>query len=57
MILNLSTEMIETFGYKVCTAIDGKEAIEKYMSVQKSGNPFDVMIMDSRYICFLVTSF
>ncbi len=46
MILNLSTEIIKTFGYTVDTAVDGKEAIEKYISAKKSGKAFDVVIMD-----------
>jgi len=46
MILTLSTEIIETFGYSVETAVDGKEAIEKYISAKKSGKAFDVVIMD-----------
>ncbi len=46
MILNLSTEIIKTFGYTVDTAIDGKEAIDKYISAKKSGKAFDVVIMD-----------
>ncbi len=46
MILNLTTEIIETFGYTVDTAVDGKEAIEKYITAKKSGKAFDVVIMD-----------
>jgi PAS domain S-box-containing protein len=46
MILDLSTEMIKSFGYTVDTSSDGKEAIEKYISAKKCGKPFDVVIMD-----------
>jgi len=46
MILNLAKEMIEAFGYTVDTAVDGKEAIEKYISAQQCGKAFDVAIMD-----------
>ncbi len=46
MIQDLATEMIESFGYTVDSAVDGNEAIEKYISAEKSGNPFDVVIMD-----------
>ncbi len=46
MILNLTTEIIKSFGYTVDTAIDGKVAIEKYISAEKSAKPFDVVIMD-----------
>ncbi|MCP4187791.1 MAG: PAS domain S-box protein, partial [Gammaproteobacteria bacterium] len=46
MILNLLKDMLETFGYSVDCAIDGTEVIEKYISAKKSGDPFDVVIMD-----------
>ncbi len=46
MILGLSTEIMERFGYTVDTAVDGKEAIEKYILARKSGKAFDVVIMD-----------
>jgi len=46
MILDLSTEIIEDFGCTVDTAIDGKEAIEKYISAKKCGKAYDVVIMD-----------
>jgi len=46
MILDLSTEMIKTFGYTADTSADGKEAIEKFISAKKCGKPFDVVIMD-----------
>jgi len=46
MILELATEMIRSFGYTVATAVDGKDALEKYISAKKSGKPFDVVIMD-----------
>lgn len=46
MILDLSTEMIKTFGYTVEISSDGKDAIEKYISAKKCGDPFDVVIMD-----------
>jgi len=46
MILDLTSEMIESFGYTVDTAVDGKEAIEKYISAQQSGKSFDIVIMD-----------
>ncbi len=46
MILEFATEMIRSFGYTVATAVDGKEALEKYMSAKQSGQPFNVVIMD-----------
>ena len=45
-IRDLSVEMIESFGYTVDAAADGKEALEKYISADKIGNPYDVLIMD-----------
>jgi PAS domain S-box-containing protein len=46
MILNLSVDIIESFGYTVDTAIDGKEAKEKFIAAKNSGKAFDVVIMD-----------
>ncbi|MCP4273788.1 MAG: PAS domain S-box protein [Gammaproteobacteria bacterium] len=46
MILEFATEMIRSFGYTVATAVDGKEALEKYISAKQSGQPFNVVIMD-----------
>lgn len=46
MILSLSSDMIDSFGYTVDTAIDGKEAIAKYIVSRENGKPFDVVIMD-----------
>ncbi len=42
----LAKEMLKKCGYSSETVADGKEALEKYVSAQKSGNPFDVVIMD-----------
>ena len=46
MILDISTQMLKSLGYSVATAIDGKQAIEKYIDANKCGRPFDVVIMD-----------
>jgi signal transduction histidine kinase/ActR/RegA family two-component response regulator len=46
MILEVSTQMIESLGYNVETALCGREAIEKYTNSFVSGKPFDVVIMD-----------
>lgn len=46
MILDLSTHMLESFGYTSETAMDGEKAVEKYVSARQSGNPFDVAIVD-----------
>ncbi len=46
MILNFSSQVIETFGYTVDTAANGKEVVEKYISAEKCGTPFDAVILD-----------
>ncbi len=46
MIRSFSTDMLESFGYTVDMAVDGKEAVAKYITANQSGNPFDVVIMD-----------
>jgi len=46
MILDISVEMLIALGYSVETAIDGKNALEKYIDADKCGKPFDVVIMD-----------
>jgi len=45
MILSLSSEMIEFLGYTVDIAVDGEEALAKYIS-SHSDKPFDAVIMD-----------
>ncbi len=46
MVRNVSAEMLKLCGYTVDLAIDGKEAIKKYISADKGGHPFDIVIMD-----------
>ncbi|MCK5232317.1 MAG: response regulator, partial [Desulfobulbaceae bacterium] len=46
MIRNVSAGMLKLCGYTVDFAVDGKEAIEKYISADKGGHPFDIVIMD-----------
>ncbi len=46
IIRGISTEMLEECGYTADSAVDGKEAIEKYVSAWKKGFPFDIVIMD-----------
>ena len=45
-IRDLSAEMLGVYGYTVDSAVDGKEAIEKYISAAKTGYSFDIVIMD-----------
>ncbi|MCH8327654.1 MAG: response regulator, partial [Candidatus Marinimicrobia bacterium] len=37
---------LERLGYSVCVTADGRSAIEEYKSRRKSGNPFDLVILD-----------
>lgn len=46
MVRNVSAEMLKLCGYTVDLAVDGKEAIKKYISANKDGPPFDIVIMD-----------
>ena len=46
MIRDLLVNLLAHFGYSVVTAIDGTRAVEKYIVAQKTGSPFDAVIMD-----------
>ncbi len=46
MVRELSIQMLEVCGYTGSCAADGKDTLEKYISANKSGNPFDIVIMD-----------
>ena len=46
MIRNVAAAMLEVCGYTVDLSFDGKDAVEKYVSADKSGNPFDIVVMD-----------
>jgi len=39
-------EMLESIGYQVEFAGDGREAIARYQAAKAAGQPFDVVIMD-----------
>jgi PAS domain S-box-containing protein len=45
-ILELVTDMLESFGYSVEIAKDGDEAIKKYRTALNIKKPFDLVIMD-----------
>ena len=45
-ILDVATRMLSKLGYEVAVADDGQKAIEMYRQAQKSGEPFDAVIMD-----------
>jgi PAS domain S-box-containing protein len=40
------TQLLSRFGYKVCCACTGNEAIEQYKSAMMENSPFDVVLMD-----------
>lgn len=46
MILEVSSQMLQSLGHKVDTASCGQQAIDKYNDSIKSGTPFDLVIMD-----------
>ncbi|MGD0282776.1 MAG: PAS domain S-box protein [Dissulfurispiraceae bacterium] len=46
MIRDIAGEMIKTLDHEIELAICGEEAIEKYKAAMKSGNPFDIVILD-----------
>ncbi|MDB6065248.1 MAG: multi-sensor hybrid histidine kinase [Pedosphaera sp.] len=45
-ILTLVREILQIMGYDVEVAKDGAEALERYMTAKKAGNPFSVVVMD-----------
>ena len=46
MICEMLTSMLESIGLSVDTAVDGEEAIKKYIAADKDGSPVDIVIMD-----------
>ena len=45
-IRDVAIQMLRKIGYEVSVASDGDEAIEIYRQAQKSGKPFDIVILD-----------
>ena len=45
-IRDVAIQMLSKIGYEVSTANDGNQTIEMYRQAQKSGEPFDIVIMD-----------
>jgi PAS domain S-box-containing protein len=45
-ILMLLREMLELTGYEVEAALDGAEALKRYMAAKNANNPFSLVIMD-----------
>ena len=46
LVRKTATHMLESFGYAVETAADGREALETYATAMENGKPFDLAIMD-----------
>ncbi|MDD2851044.1 MAG: PAS domain S-box protein [Desulfuromonadaceae bacterium] len=46
IIRDITTSMLEAYGYKVTSCADGTEAVERFKTAQKSGAPFSAVIMD-----------
>ncbi len=46
MILSTTSMMLEELGCTVETAVNGSEAIDRYIAAKTQGKPFDVAIMD-----------
>ncbi len=47
MVRDISTEMLQSCGHSVDTAVDGNEALQKYIdAAEKNDTPFDIVIMD-----------
>ena len=45
-IREVAIHMLGKIGYEVAVADDGNQAVEMYRQAQKSGEPFDTVIMD-----------
>jgi CheY-like chemotaxis protein len=45
-IRDVAIQMLSKIGYEVSAANDGNQTIEMYRQAQKSGEPFDIVIMD-----------
>jgi CheY-like chemotaxis protein len=46
MVRKVASEMLRVLGYEVEAVSDGAEAVDMYSEAIRSGNPFDVVIMD-----------
>jgi len=42
----LASKLLMKLGYETDTAVDGREAIEKYIKANKAGEGFDIVLMD-----------
>jgi len=46
IVRNIAGVMIRSLGHEVELAINGEEAVAKYREAEKTGRPFDIVIMD-----------
>jgi nitrogen-specific signal transduction histidine kinase/CheY-like chemotaxis protein len=46
LILRMISRILQRWGYAVDVAKDGNEAVKKYQSARKAGEPFDMVILD-----------
>ncbi|MDX9701940.1 MAG: ATP-binding protein [Candidatus Auribacterota bacterium] len=46
MYLEMLSRILQTLGYTVCQAIDGKQAVALYQESISNGDPFDAVILD-----------
>ena len=46
MVRDVAGEILKYIGYEVGYAMDGAEAIEKYLEAKESGQPYDLALMD-----------
>jgi PAS domain S-box-containing protein len=46
MVLKVLSAMLQKIGYEVETSLDGKEAIERFVTARNVGKPFKAVIMD-----------
>ncbi len=46
VVLDIAGELIRTLGHSAEVSSEGREAITKYREAQRSGRPFDVVILD-----------
>ena len=46
IVRDVGSQLLERLGHTTDTAVHGDEALKKYTEAMKTGNPFDLVIMD-----------
>jgi CheY-like chemotaxis protein len=46
IVLEITSRMLESYGYTAVSAKDGEEAVQKYRQALDEAGPFDVVILD-----------